>query len=227
MPSSPPFIPPSLKHLNLSIRPPAALNLLLHGLPSMLHTSGATLESLLTFVSGSLNSAVGAALAQVLHASSSTLKLLMLEGRGCTYHPDCVRELMPGLARCCKTLEVLRCCWSFLSAFPVTIPSFPRLTELSLCGEPGVDIDIASPAWDIMASGRLPALAVLTIRNFRRLLWERVAEEGGEGGGRLARVLEAVAGTLTQLMITCWEPGGHLPTRVCHELGAAIGKLGA
>jgi hypothetical protein len=84
-------------------------------------------------------------------------------------------------------------------------------------------VDLASPAWDVVASGRLPALASLDIADYHRLSLTQ-GPEGGEGGGRLSRACEAVAGTLKRLRLAGRGPD-DLPTSACHELGAAIGRL--
>jgi hypothetical protein len=72
-----PFIPPSLKVLTLSIDRMAALEPLLRGMPSMLQASGAGLKEICLMGEG-VSPDLGAALAQVLRACSSTLKTLKL-----------------------------------------------------------------------------------------------------------------------------------------------------
>jgi hypothetical protein len=208
----PPFIPPSLKALTLDGLPES----LFCDLPPMLQASGAGLEKITIQRPGDdLSAEGGAALAQVLRTCSSSLKTVSLG----QLSPACVRELVPGLASCCATLRVLRCPWAVFTALPATCPAFPRLTELRLRGQDGEDVDSVSPAWDIMADGRLPALASLDIT----AAWELFVEGGGptERGGPLARALEGVAGTLrrlTLLGVGRWHAPGF-------EVGAAIGKL--
>jgi hypothetical protein len=84
-------------------------------------------------------------------------------------------------------------------------------------------VDLASPAWDIVANGRLPALASLDIADYHRLSLTQ-GPEGGEGGGRLSRAFEAVGGTLKRLSIIGSLTSDLLPG-ACHEVGAAVGKL--
>jgi hypothetical protein len=139
------------------------------------------------------------------------------------YTPDIFRELAPGLVSCCDSLRTLHCAWAVFSALPATCPGFTRLTELRLDGA-GVNFEVTSSAWQLMADGRLPALATLHVQSNTRVCFSRAE---GEGGFALGRALEGVAGTLRRLTVTCVEmtnlPDGHGP---CYELGAAIGKLG-
>jgi hypothetical protein len=225
-PLFPPFTPYSLKSLTLGMRPGEHLEGLLRELPPMLQASGATLEEIEICGSGELPAECGAALAQVLHACSSTIKTVrLLSGWGCVLGTPFVQASVPGLTSCCDTLEVLRCPWTFFSALPATGPSFSRLTELSLWGAPVKNVDFTQKAWDIMANGRLPALATLSVTlsleiAFASLKRDRIME----GRCRLARALEAVAGTLRRLTLT-GALGKHLPAGACYELGAAVGKL--
>jgi hypothetical protein len=217
----PPFIPPSLKSVDMTIYIPATLASLLRDLPSMLRASGANLEKIDFTCAGELHADFGAALAQVFRSCASTLKTLKLSTRvGDVFSRECIHQLVPGLMSCCNTLEVLHCPWAVFSALPATCPTFPRLIELSLDGE----IDLTSPAWGIIADGRVPALASLGITVGRNLLLGRPE---GEGFGRLVRAFEAVAGTLKRLRVSRgWAGQGYsMPAGACHELGAAIGKL--
>jgi hypothetical protein len=210
----PPFIPPSLKALIIEIKPSATPGSLPRELPSMLQASGACLELFeVRSPYVELTAQCGVAVARVLHRCSSTLKTVKL------LHLAGGRELVPGLIRCCATLEVLHCRWDVFSALPATCPTFPRLTELHLEVHHGA-VDLASRAWGVMAEGRLPALATLTVKDFRRL-------PGGEGwvGGRLARALEAVGATLRRLTLIACGHGKDTPAGAAYELGAAMGKL--
>jgi hypothetical protein len=210
----PPFIPPSLK--TLAITQVRILESLFRELPSMLQASGARLERIRT------ESIFEVSLAPVLRTCSSTLKAVQLcdfSGRGST---ETISELVGGLMSCCATLEVLICPWSVFSALPATCPAFPRLTTLRLEGA-NENVEWVSPAWDIMANGRLPALATLHIKGVTGRSWG-TGENGGEGKRRLGRAFEAVGGTLRRLtLVGSW--GGDLPAGACYELGAAIGKL--
>jgi hypothetical protein len=219
----PAFIPPSLKTLYLEIDEFGTLETLLRGLPSMLQASGASLEAVEIVPNAQhLTDDGAAALAQVLQACSSTFKALKLMADG----PECDRELVAGLTHCCDTLEVLHCRTDLFTAVPAPCPSFPRLTELRLLRGCFKDVDALPRALDMMANGRLPALAALHIRLDCEFLACSLLQEGGArgGGGRLGRAFEAVAGTLTRLSIT--RSFFHvLPEAASYELGAAIGKL--
>jgi hypothetical protein len=214
----PPFIPPSLKSLVLIIDEPTTLEALLRELPAMLQASGARLEEIdirapkkaLSFEGGDL-------LAQVLEECATTLKTLKLGSLPMDF--GCIQDLLRGLVTCCSTLEVLHCPWAVFSALPVTCPSFPRLTKLHLQGGPHANIGFSPRLWDIMITGRLPALAELSVADEWYCLGEYWATDGGR---RLARAFEAVGGTLRRLTLKGHEVKGE---RACHELGAAIGKL--
>jgi hypothetical protein len=215
----PPFIPPWLKSLKFVLPRSARLEALLRDVPSMLRASGASIEEIEMFTTEKLSPAGAAVLAQVLQACSRTLKTVELAGVGCLNGTASSRELMPGILSCCDTLEVLHCRWDLFSALSATGPTFPRLTELQVHGGLDDPINLSSPAWDIMANGRLPALARLCIK-CEGLAWE--------GAGRLARAFEAVGGTLRRFAIMDFQHDFHrgdLPAPACHELGAAIGKL--
>jgi hypothetical protein len=220
----PPFIPPSLKTLGLTIGPQPLLESLLRDLPSMLQASGARLEVFGLLLTTELREAAG--LAQVLRLCSSTLKTLKLEELMIRKQsPPFLHASMVGLMSCCATLEVLHCPWEVFSALPAACPTFPRLTELRLVGMMDVDDDVvwASPAWEIMASGRLPALASAYIRIRRDLLLGRVAD--GEGARervpQVARAFEAVAGTLRRLSLTTYADYTSPTNEACYELGAS------
>jgi hypothetical protein len=228
----PPFIPPSLKALSLSIKQPGCLLSVLRELPPMLQASGARLESIEMFFTGKAPADCGAALAQVLRACSSTLKGLRLQTvtNQRVLGPACARDVVPGLTSCCDTLEVLHCPWAVFKALSAACPTFPRLVTLSLEGGANEAIELASPAWDVMANGRLPALARLVIGAARKFSSACHPAGGpGKGARRLARALEAVAGTLRRLTLTVGDSGGllegGLTLGACYELGAAIGKL--
>jgi hypothetical protein len=228
-PAFPPFPPPSLKALTLEIDDAATIESLLDQLPSALRTRGTRLEEIdvrtSPFIPGGLRAECGDALAEVLCACSSTLKIfrvknLLLRVPG----PTRIPPLTPGLFSCCPTLEVLHCPWDAFSALPATCPTFPRLTELVLSGGPGEDIDGTLTVWDIMASGRLPALATLVISRVHRAWWEDWT--GVDSAGPMAGAFEAVGRTLKKLAFSGSCGGyGLLPAGACYELGAAIGKL--
>jgi hypothetical protein len=219
----PPFIPPSLKSLVLIIDHTATLEALLRELPPMLQASGARLEEIdirkpeqeLSFEGGEL-------LAPVLQECAGTLKTLKL---GSLHGPERWGSASPeglaaGLTTCSSTLEVLHCPWAVFSALPVTCPTFPRLTELVLQRGPSVNIGASARVWDIMTSGRLPALVELSVAG---VPWDGLGKcWAEEGGRRLVRAFQAVGGTLRRLTFTGQELGEE---RACHDLGTAIGKL--
>jgi hypothetical protein len=138
----------------------------------------------------------------------------------------CTLELWSGLMSCCATLEVLHCSWPVFSALPATCPTFPRLNELCFSGGPGEGIDLASPAWDIVANGRLPALATLIVDSVDDFVSSSVEGEGaGEGGGRMARAFEAVGGTLRRLTLRRYGKDTLQSYQRSYEVGVAVGKL--
>jgi hypothetical protein len=168
----------------------------------------------------------GAALGQVLRACSSSLKSAKLFTRILVFGTAYIRELVPGITSCCDTLELLHCHWAVFSALPATCPSFARLTELTLGGGRERDTAFTPGVWDTVAKGGLPAL-----KSFSTSL---MFESGGPGKTfyRLARALEAVAGTLQRLSLfgppEQDPPAGaeqDPPAGACYELGAAVGKL--
>jgi hypothetical protein len=222
-----PFIPPSLKTLSLSVEPVGLLEKLLPNLSSELQASGARLEAFIFCGIESMCSEGGDALAQVLRKCSSTLKTLKLEdGYGpLTSYFTWVPDFAPALVSCCATLEVLHCPWEVFSALPASCPTFPRLTELEL-QRARLAVGLESPAWDIMINGRLPALTSLEVVFSDGLVWGE-GKRRGEGGSRMTRAFEAVAGTLRRLNVRvyfrCHQ--NDVPAGACHELGLAIGKL--
>jgi hypothetical protein len=195
---------------------------LLCGLPSMLQASGASLEEIdVPGMRDPLSPEGAAGIAQILRRCSSTLKTVKLA----TGSPACERELVAGLTSCCDTLEVLHCDPRLFSALPATCPGFPRLTELQVGGRGDKDVDFIPRVLDIITTGRLPALADLSISSDSDSLMISLLDVWAEGGGcRLGRALEAVAGTLLRLTLSC-SRGDDLPDAACYELGAAIGKL--
>jgi hypothetical protein len=224
----PPFIPPSLKTLSLRIGgTAAALEWVFRQLPSMLQASGANLEEIWSSLEDEPPAGCGAALAQVFRTCSSTLKTVRLMRSGdMVFGGACASVVAAGLTSCCATLEALHCPLAVFSALPATGPAFPRLTELFLLGGENDDVNVAPPTWGAMTNGRLPALSELLVGTCQGfLLGGRLEGEGGGlGGHRVARALEAVAGTLTKL--TLMAVGGEdAPAGACYELGAAIGKL--
>jgi hypothetical protein len=219
-PFIPPFIPASLKSLILDIRHVATFESLLCELPFMLQASGAALEEI-QITTGLPWSAVfsaegGAALAQVLRTCASSLKTFRLKAHT-RESSGCIRHLETGLMSCCGTLEVLDCSWEVFTALPANCPSFTRLTRLVLDWPRGL-------TWDVIASGRVPALATLSVQVSREMVV-------GEGGGVLARALASVRGTLRGLVLSSFRAGDlpagadELPAGASYELGAAIGKL--
>jgi hypothetical protein len=222
----PPFIPRSLKSLYLYIEDVASFETVLRELPPMLQASGAALEEIDMLWTGCLSAERGAALARILRTCSPSLKAVKLKSRGEALGSACALELWSVLMSCCATLEVLHCPWALFSALPATRPTFPRLDELYFDGDSGA-IDLASPAWDVMTNGRLPALASLSIRSGYDFVLSSVEGEGAasEGGGRLARAFEAVAGTLRRLTLSRHGKDTLQSYQRSYELGVAIGKL--
>jgi hypothetical protein len=84
-------------------------------------------------------------------------------------------------------------------------------------------IDLTSPVWDLMASGRMPDLAELCL-HCKQLSWGHCGK-GAQGGYRLARALEGVAGTLKRLTLESDILHEDVPVAARHDLGVAIGKM--
>jgi hypothetical protein len=130
-------------------------------------------------------------------------------------------ELLPGVTSCHDTVRILRCPWRVLGSLSAPYPSFRRLTDLDLSG---FDRDPKSPAWDLMADGRLPALATLSIV----ISHDVICDYSGKllEPGRLTRAFGGVAGTLRRLTITSDSGAGVVTSSdPFRELGEAIGKL--
>jgi hypothetical protein len=218
----PAFIPPSLKTLTLDhLRGPVLESLLLQ-LPPMLQASGAGLEELQVISSWAICAESGVALARVLHTCSSTLKIFSVIDTAVSTRPldrPCADEVALGLVSCCEGLERLEVPWEVFSRLPPTCPPFARLTHLRVTAGAYDPIDLASPVWNLVASGLLPALADLHLEGRKELSWER------DGGCRLARALEGMAGTLRQLTLKDASLLKAPPSAACHELGLAVGKL--
>jgi hypothetical protein len=96
-------------------------------------------------------------------------------------------------------------------------PNFLRIISLSLGGFRD-HTNFTSPAWDLLANERLPALTTLELNG------RGMSLEASEGVCRLGRALAAVAGTLQRLTIKSTD-SAEQPDEACYELGAAIGKL--
>jgi hypothetical protein len=226
----PPFIPPSLKSLDLLIPSVHLLESLLRQLSSLLSAGGARLEAVKIDREEDPFAEWDTALARVLHTCRFSLKTLELRDKMQRLNVAYVPQLLPGLTSCCATLEVLDCPWPLFSALrTATCPTFPRLTTLNLEGTHEA-VDLTSPVWDIMADGRLPALASLKVRFFQGVAWGQ-GEGGGDGNDRLSRAFEAVAGTLRRLSLRVGRGDEAetvlvgVPAGAATHLGLAIGKL--
>jgi hypothetical protein len=217
----PAFIPPSLKTLRVS-----SCESLMRDLPFILQTCGASLEMIELESPYQLSAEGGAAFARVLHTCSSTLKVVHFAKTpytGRDFRPACRSELALGLVSCCDGLERLVVPWGVFSRLPPTCPTFTRLTHLCVDGEDG-PVDLTSPVWELVAGGLLPALAELRLEGHQGLSWGR-GGAGAEGGCRLARALEGVAGTLRRLTIRHYRDRRDPPIETCYEVGLALGKL--
>jgi hypothetical protein len=213
----PPFIPPSLQSLNLTVEKRVYAEALLRVLPSTLRASGAMVEEVTVKMPSDVSAEGGASLAEVLRTCSSTLKSVrLLNIRRNLSDTAYVPELVPGITSCCDKLEVLHCHWAVFSALPATCPTFPRLTTLHLLGG-AEEIAFTPEVWDTVANGGLPALA-----SFSSIVTVEPAPGAGEVVGRLSRALEAVAGTLKSLTLT-GSLGGDPPAGAYYEGADADG----
>jgi hypothetical protein len=232
----PAFIPPSLKSLEIDVPDVHDRERLLADLPAILQVpsrrmdtdihpmltdpyvlqqaSGARLERLRVTPMDALFVSGGAALARVLTIAAPTLKEVFLE-TGCPSERATL-EIASGLARWSESLERASVVWSVFSRLPPDCARFTRLTELSLGG--GHVTRGASRVCEIMASGRLPALARLTMP------CPLSTPMTGPGEGGLVRAFGGIAGTLTHLTIA-GDGTVTFPEAACYELGAAIAQL--
>jgi hypothetical protein len=113
----------------------------------------------------------GAAFVRVLRSCSATLKIVSLpvaydHGPDPAFATEVAPRVAPGLLSCRGKLERLEVPWGVFQGVPPTCPTFARLTHLEVRGkhEP---IDLASPVWDIVAGGVLPALTDLCLTSFK------------------------------------------------------------
>jgi hypothetical protein len=219
----PAFIPPSLKTLTLECIEAPLLETLMQFISS---TSGAGLEEVRLKQDVRLSAEAGAALARAFRTCSSTLKtvhIFSITDPGELINPAVASEVALGLVSCCEGLERLHVPGGVFSSLPPTCPAFTRLTHLHLFESREAEtFDLASPIWGLVASELLPVLTDFSFI-FTRLWWGK-AGEGGEGGCRMERSLEAVAGTLRRLSIHFYAPP-DLCDEVSYELGVAIGKM--
>jgi hypothetical protein len=223
----PAFIPRSLKTLRIEVVAVAVLESVLRALPSLLQASGAGLEEIevkLGDLAADLSAEGGAALARILRTCSPTLKEVGIPSESGDVIGPAASEVASGLVSCCEGLECLELPWSVFRRLPPTCPAFPRLTRVSL-GEQRRAMDFKSPVWDLVASGRLPALTELYLYSMKPMVWGHVKGKG-QRGCRLMRALEGVAGTLRRLELVEESPAPvYMPDEVSYELGAAVGKL--
>jgi hypothetical protein len=120
----PPVIPPSLKALTLS-----GLESLVRDLPSMLQTSGATLEEIELQDLNNLSAEGCAAIARALRTCSPTLRdvRIFTGSLGYLFHSH---EVIPGLMSCCEGLERLRVPWGVFRRLPPTCPTSPSTRRM-------------------------------------------------------------------------------------------------
>jgi hypothetical protein len=232
----PPFIPPSLKALRiLTERSPMGRSLL-PALPDVLEASGARPERLEIILLTDFNARGDGLvhLAQAVRCCARTLKILRLVGESgrlvvhkgsADYARECERlreewvELLAGVSTC-RELEVLAL--PAVKIEPLFPPgtAFTHLTHLEISDferehPPGAGV---MGPWELMASGRLPALTRLKLKL-----------PGGWKGAeevktRMAPAFEAVAGTLTHLYLATPDDAAWV-VEAGYELGVAVGKL--
>jgi hypothetical protein len=239
----PPFIPPSLKTLSITLGDDLLSSSLLCALPGMLGASGAGLERLeiifpFHFMKKGDDRLVH--VAQALRCCSPTLKAFtfapggfvgIMEGTAeeCEILEARLRvewaELLAGVSAC-RELEVLRLPHAMVETLFPPGTAFDRLTHLEICDHerehpPGAGM---MGLWEVMASRGFPLLAELEV--------VLTSDWGGEEEvrTRVAPALGAVAGTLTRLHLTKSSPsedGASMGVEegMGYELGVALGKL--
>jgi hypothetical protein len=237
----PPFIPASLKALDINVDDGGITSdLLLRALPGMLEASGARLERLkidYLFEYWEIGDEL-VHVAQALRCCSPTLKdfvLVSWDDRTIGVHEETEdrasqvermrgewADVMAGVSAC-RDLKLLTL--PNIKVEPLFPPGtvFARLTHLEICDsqrEHPPDAGVMG-LWELMASGGLPVLANLNV----------TLETRGWGGEevrrRVAPAFEAAAGTLTHLHLVNPSPYGRLSdeVEVGYELGVAVGKL--
>jgi hypothetical protein len=230
----PPFIPPSLKQLSVSVRDPPPVDLsLLGALSGGLGASGAALERLEIDICDEFETLEEGLVhvAQALRCCSQTLKGFCLSTdddgienpwRTDEKAADGTRlgaqwaDVLAGVSACHELQALVLPSVVIEPVFPPGT-AFHGLTHLVIsdCERERGGL------WELMASGELPVLAKL-----------RVKLEGWWGEkedviSRMAPGLEAVAGTLTHLYLSV---SPKYQVRTCerdlgYELGLAVGKL--
>jgi hypothetical protein len=235
----PPFMPSSLKTLSINVGLCGASlsQSLLSALPGMLGASAARLdrlEVLIPTVQGGLGDGL-VHVAKSLRYCSQSLKGLHLDtcligvsGEREDYTAKSARlrvewaDVLAGVSAC-RELRVL-----VLPPYIDAEPVFPKgtafghLAHLDICDykrerPSGEDV---MGLWELMASGRLPALATLRVTL-------RTQEGVEDVRTQVAPALAAVAGTLTHLYIRegaedFWR---SIEVGMAYELGKAVGKL--
>jgi hypothetical protein len=234
----PPFIPPSLKALQIVIvkNDFRRIQSFLCALPGTLRASGARLDRLEITIPEHVEH-IGDGLvdvAQALRCCSPTLKVFRLATSGGSFKvsaasKELLREqwadLLGGVSAC-RELEVLTLPTVFCEPLFPPGTTFARLNNLEISEQgrgPRSDAGVMG-LWELMTSGGLPALAKL-----------KVTLQGPWRGARRVKThvapgLEAVAGTLTRFSLakagSLWESrDGEKGEARGYELGVAVGKL--
>jgi hypothetical protein len=240
----PPFIPPSLKALRLTLSEDSSEspNLLMGALPGMLDASGATLEHLEVQTSPDFEIIEDQLvnLAQVLCCCSPTLTefhlgtwfrktlQVMMEFDPVDYAGLVDRlhahwpVLLAGVSSC-RELEVLMLPRVVVEPLFPPGTAFHRLTHLEICDHergqpPGAGV---VGLWELMASGGLPALAKLKVS------LEGLCRGVEDVTTRVVPAFEAVARTLTHLHLEKYEGGAWLSegADVGYAFGMALAQL--
>jgi hypothetical protein len=238
----PPFIPPSLKalHIDSDIHCSTSKEFLLPALPGMLAASGARLDRLEVRIPCDFK-VLGDGLvhlAQALRYCSPTLNGLLLSTgahgalfvpgrRNDKYGTEVGRlrvqwaELLAGVS-VCRELQVLVLPGIQLEPLFPPGTAFSRLTHLEICDHereyPAGKCDGAVGADGVGGAARPAKLSVRIQDRWLGMVEMRT---------RVAPALEAVAGTLTHLLLEKVEYGGSVNDKVemAYELGVAVGKL--
>jgi hypothetical protein len=227
----PPFIPPTLEALSLSLLTAKPVRLL-GSLPPMIESSGARLRSLKLDLEELEDPAVARGVRSLFQGSASTLEEVKLVVRGATF--ESAVELAEVLASC-QHLARLEAPINTFAVLPrgghVTLSRLAHL-RLSYSGGVGAGDDdsdddsddegsLSSPAmWGLMARGGLPSLSSLSLDSYQWGRWK---------GKAMVPAFEAVAGTLKELRLTRWSfkhaTEEDDSDEMLRQLGEAIGRL--
>jgi hypothetical protein len=216
----PPFIPPSLEALTLSLDCAEAV-LLLGCLPPMIKSRGPRLRSLDLTFEELVDDATARGVRSLIRSCAPTLKEVTFNVRSSF---ESAVEVLEGLASC-QHLERLSTPINTFAWVPANRSVTFRPSHLCLSASPGdegVALSRIIALWGLMARGGLPNLTSFTLES-EGWVWD------ADLGPVMVAAFEGVAGTLTTLTLKQCDfekrVGGRGADGVLQRLGEAIGKL--